>query len=254
MGGTLPVHPVRVSTSVPAMDSVISYELRDRVAIITIDDGKANAISLGLATDLLAALQRAKDEAGAIVIAGRPGRFSAGFDLAAMTSSDDVARQLLGIGFEIATEIHQCPVPVVLASTGHALAMGAILLLAADVRVGAAGTYKIGLNEVAIGMPVPQLAVELARRVLDTRAFNSSINLAVVHDPESAVAAGFYDMIVPDEQVIDTAIARATELAATLHAGAFATTRATVRGGYAAEMRGPWIADLATFTVAKPDA
>ena len=242
------------STSVPVMDSVISYELRDRVAVITMDDGKANAISLALATDLLAALHRARAEASAVVLAGRPGRFSAGFDLAAMTSSDEAARELLGIGFEIATEIHLFPAPVVLASTGHALAMGAILLLAADVRIGAAGAYKIGLNEVAIGMPVPQLAVELARRTLDNRAFNSSITLATVHDPEAALVAGFYDLVVADDAVVDTAVARAAQLAETLHPGAFVTTRATVRGGYASLMRGEWIADLATFTVAKPDA
>lgn len=236
------------------MDSPISYELRGQVALISIDDGKANAISLALATDLLAALQRARSEARAVVIAGRPGRFSAGFDLAAMTSSDEMARRLLGIGFEIATEIHQFPAPVVLASTGHALAMGAILLLAADVRVGAAGNYKIGLNEIAIGMPVPQLAVELARRTLDNRAFNSSINLATVHDPASALKAGFYDLVVADDQVVDTALERATQLAETLHPGAFITTRATVRGGYEDLMRGPWIEDLATFTVAVPEA
>jgi enoyl-CoA hydratase/carnithine racemase len=75
-----------------------------------------------------------------------------------------------------------------------------------------------------------------------------------VHDPESALKAGFYDLVVADDQVVETALERATQLAGTLHPGAFITTRATVRGGYEDLMRGPWIEDLATFTVAVPEA
>ena len=159
-------------------DPSVSYELRDRVALITIDDGKANVITHGICTALLASLDRAAAEADAVVIAGRPGRFSAGFDLSVMTSGTDAARALLGAGAEVAIAINGFPKPVVLASTGHALAMGAILLLAADVRIGGEGSYKIGLNEVAIGMPVPRFTVELARGCIAVGSLNAALNLA----------------------------------------------------------------------------
>lgn len=234
-------------------DSPVSYELRDRVAIISVDDGKANAVSHRMAADLIDGLDRAEAEAGAVVIAGRPGRFSAGFDLSVMTSSTDAARDLLRAGAEVSLRIHGLRIPVVLASTGHALAMGAILLMAADVRIGARGTYKIGLNEVAIGMPVPRFAIALARTSLATTSMNAALNLATVYDPEGAVVAGYLDELADDGEVVDHAITRAAALAESLNPTAFATTREYLRGDGLASMHDALAVDLTTFTVELPD-
>jgi len=234
-------------------DSPVSYELRDRVAIITVDDGKANAVTHRMAADLIDGLDRAEAEAGAVVIAGRPGRFSAGFDLSVMTSSTDAARDLLRAGAEVSLRIHGLRIPVVLASTGHALAMGAILLMAADVRIGARGTYKIGLNEVAIGMPVPRFAIALARTSLATTSLNAALNLATVYDPEGAVVAGYLDELADDGEVVDHAITRAAALAESLNPTAFATTREYLRGDGLAAMHDALAVDLTTFTVELPD-
>ena len=234
-------------------DSPVSYELRDRVAIITVDDGKANAVTHRMAADLIDGLDRAEAEAGAVVIAGRPGRFSAGFDLSVMTSSTDAARDLLRAGAEVSLRIHGLRIPVVLASTGHALAMGAILLMAADVRIGARGTYKIGLNEVAIGMPVPRFAIALARTSLATTSMNAALNLATVYDPEGAVVAGYLDELAHDGEVVDHAITRAAALAESLNPTAFATTREYLRGDGLAAMHDALAVDLTTFTVELPD-
>jgi len=234
-------------------DSAVSYELLDRVAVVSLDDGKANAISLAVAADLRAALRRALDEdAAAVVLAGRPGRFSAGFDLATMTSGDDAARELLEAGAEVALDIYGMPVPVVLACTGHALAMGAILLLSADIRIGAPGEFKIGLNEVAIGMPVPSFAVELARDRLTRASFTPAINHAQIYDPQGAVEAGFLDRISDDP--LAAALAHAGELAERVHHGPFVATRAACRGGVLATMRDGLASDLANFTVTVPDS
>lgn len=235
-------------------DPSVSYEQRDRVAVITIDDGKANAITHGIADALLGALDRARSDADAVVVAGRPGRFSAGFDLSVMTSGTTEARALLGAGAEVAIAINGFAKPVVLAATGHALAMGAILLLAGDVRIGAEGNYKIGLNEVAIGMPVPRFTVELARGCIAVGALNAALNLATVYDPAGAVAAGFLDRIVPDGEVVDAAVAEAAELAGRLNPKAFATTRSFVRGASIARVREGLAVDLTTFEVDLPDA
>jgi enoyl-CoA hydratase len=233
-------------------DSAVSYELSDRVAVVALDDGKANAISHAVADGLRDALARARDDgAGAVVVVGRPGRFSAGFDLATMTASDEAARNLLQAGAEVAIDMYGMPVPVVLACTGHALAMGAILLLAADVRIGAPGEFKIGLNEVAIGMPVPSFAVELARDRLSRASFTAAINHAQLYDPQGAVQAGFLDRVSDDP--LAAALAHAGELAERLHAGAFVATRRACRGGVEATMRHGLAADIANFTVAVPE-
>jgi len=233
-------------------DSVVSYELQGRVAVIAIDDGKANAVTHELAEGLRSGLDRARSEAGAVVIAGRPGRFSAGFDLAVMTASAEGARNLLRAGAEVALDIFEFPMPVVIASTGHALAMGAILLLAADYRIGAEGTFKIGLNEVAIGMPVPSFAVELARNCLTTKAFTVAINHAEVYDPAGAVTAGYLDETVAPDDVIAASIAHAAELAERLRAGAFAATRSNCRGAAGTLMASKLEEDLASFVVELP--
>jgi enoyl-CoA hydratase/carnithine racemase len=233
-------------------ETAVTYELQDRVAVVTIDDGKANAISHQVASDVHDALQRARDEAGAVVLTGRPGRFSAGFDLATMTSSTEAARNLLAAGAELGLEIFGYPKPVVIACTGHALAMGAILLFCSDVRIGAEGSFKIGLNEVAIGMPVPRFAVDLGRDRLTHAAFTRAINHATVFDPEGAVAAGFLDRVVPGDDVVAAAVADAAELAERLHPGGFATTRVNCRGELIAKIRHELAADVATFTVDLP--
>jgi enoyl-CoA hydratase len=233
-------------------DSPVRYELQDRVALITLDDGKANAISHEVAAGLHDALERGEKEADAVVLAGRPGRFSAGFDLVTMTSGNDNARELLRAGAEVSIQINGLAKPVVVACTGHALAMGAILLLAADRRIGAEGSFKIGLNEVAIGMPVPRFVVELGNGCLARTELNNAVSLATLYDPEGAVRAGFFDRIVPAEDVVEAALAEAAELAGRLQAKAFAATRENLRGEQVARAQSVLVTDVATFVVDLP--
>src|SRR5262249_53558485 len=124
---------------------------------------KANALSKQMIEALGEALGRAHHEASAIVLAGRPERFCAGFDLRVMMRGPDAAVELLRGGSELLLRLYECSLPLVIACTGHALAGGALVVLTGDYRVGAAGAFKIGLNEVSIGLPVPVLAMELAR-------------------------------------------------------------------------------------------
>lgn len=234
------------------MSAPVTYALDGDVAVITLDDGKANAIGHQTAVAVHDGLARARDEAGAVALVGRPGKFSAGFDLAVMTSGVDEARDLLRVGAELAIEVFEFPMPVVIGATGHALAMGAILLLAADTRIGAEGPYKIGLNEVAIGMPVPRFAVELARDRLSPRAFTAAVSHATVYDPEGAVHAGYLDRTVEADAVVGAAVEHAAHLAATLRRGAFVATRANARSAVAAQLRAGLDADLTEFVVELP--
>ncbi len=229
----------------------VTTTITDGVAVIDLDDGKANALGFAVLDGLDAALATAEtdDSARSVAIIGRPGRFSAGFDLSVMTSGPGPAREMLGRGAELGLRLYTFPKPVVLGVTGHALAMGAILLCCADVRIGAEGAYKIGLNEVAIGMPVPAFAVGVCETRLALPAFTRAIQLARIHTPTEAAAAGFLDEVVADDEVRDRAIAAAADLGERLHPGPFRVTRRTVRGATADRLRADLERDLAIFDV-----
>jgi len=210
------------------MTEVVSYELVDGVAVLTMDDKKANAISHEMLDQLGAALDRAEDEAGAVVIAGREGRFSGGFDLAVMTAGAADTRGLVTAGARFLTRLYGFPRPTVAACTGHAIAAGALILLACDQRIGAEGPAKIGLNEVAIGMTLPVFAIELARDRLAASHLGPATVHARIYDPAVAVEAGYLDRVVPAESVVTEARAEAGRLGE-LRAGAFARTKQVLR-------------------------
>lgn len=216
----------------------VRYALDENIAVLTLDDGKANALSHAVIDALAEGLDRAaKDEARAILLAGRPGRFCAGFDLKVMRQGLGEAGALVLDGADLAARLFDWPVPVVLAVTGHALAMGAVLCLAADERIGADGDFKIGLNEVAIGMTLPDFAVELARERLSRRHLGRAVAQAEIYTPGTAADAGFLDRVVPPEQVVSEALARAKALAAGLDLAAHAATKRALRAGTRERLR-----------------
>jgi enoyl-CoA hydratase/carnithine racemase len=231
------------------MSDIVRYELDEDVAVVTFDDGKANVLAPDSIAALDEALDRAESEAKTLMIAGRPGRFSAGFDLSIMQGGTEAVRDLLGAGGALALRLFEFPTPVVLAVTGHALAMGAILLFGADLRIGTEGEFKVGLNEVAIGMPVPTFGVELARARLSKRHFTKAVSLAHIYDPDSAVDAGYLDEVARADDVVSVAVGHAHRLADSLNAAAFARTRINDRAAATAAIRAGLDDDLAAFTV-----
>jgi enoyl-CoA hydratase len=196
------------------MSELVRYRLEGKTAVVEMDDGKANALSDAMIEQLLAALTRAEGEANAMVLAGRAERFCAGFDLRVMMSGPDQAKALLTHGSDLLMRLYGSPIAIVIACTGHALAGGALVVLTGDLRIAAAGAFKIGLNEVAIGMPVPVLAMELARDRLSPAALPRATLFAHVHTPEEAVAAGYVDEVVAPDQVMARALAEANRLGA----------------------------------------
>jgi enoyl-CoA hydratase len=219
------------------------------VAVITFDDGKANALSFAVLDGLNDALDTAAAESKAVALVGREGKFSAGFDLSVMTGDIEDARRLLAAGATLGLRIYTFPIPVVLGVTGHALAMGGILTTTADYRVGASGPYKIGLNEVAIGMPVPSFGVEWCRARLSPAWFTRCVQHAELCPPERAVLAGFLDEVVPMEEVAGRARAVAAQLAETVHPEPFRLTRENIRGALAEKIGAGLEADTKLFDV-----
>jgi len=211
------------------MTSKTSYEVTDGVGVLRLDDGKANAVGYDTLAAIDAALDDAEQSAGALVITGREGRFSAGFDLGVFEEGPQATRKLVATGAHTAMRLYGAAVPVVAACTGHALAFGAIMLLSSDVRIGADVEAKIGLIEVSLGMPLPIFGIEMARDRLSPRHFTAATALATAYSPRGAAEAGYLDEVVPADELDDTAMQRATALAAHVRRTAFGLTRRTAR-------------------------
>ena len=210
----------------------VTLERRDTVLVAHLDDGKANALSTSMIQALDAAVTAAEDDPAvvALVLHGRPGRFCAGFDLDVMRGGDLAAMSaLVSDGGDLVRRIYGSGIPVVAACTGHALAAGALLLLGCDVRVGADIDCKIGLNEVAIGMVLPQWALTISVERLSVRHLQRAVATARLTDGRGAVDAGFLDEVVPADAVLGAAVARAAELAG-LDRRAYGATVRALRG------------------------
>ena len=210
------------------MADLLSYQREGDIAVITMDDGKANALSLAMLDALRDTLARAEKEQAAIVLAGRAGRFSGGFDLNVIREGSDATAEMVRRGFELSEQMLRFPRPLVIACTGHAIAMAAFVLLSGDYRVGAAGDFKVVANEVAIGLTMPLAAIELCRYRLTPPAYDKTVLLSEVFSPGQAVAAGFFDEVVQPEEVIGRACEKATQLTA-LNADAHAATKLRAR-------------------------
>ena len=210
----------------------VTTERIDAVLVVHLDDGKANALSFEMIAAISHALDTAEadDTIGAVVLHGRPGKFSAGFDLSVMRGGDFTSViTLVSDGGDLVRRLYGSSVPVVAACTGHALAAGALMLLGCDLRVGADIDCKIGLNEVAIGMVLPAWAITIAQERLSRRHIQLAVATAQVTDGAGAVQAGFLDVVVPEAEVLPAAIEKATELAA-LNGRAYAGTVLALRG------------------------
>jgi enoyl-CoA hydratase len=207
------------------MSGPVTYALDDRVATITMDDGKANALSNDTLDALQAAFDRAEADDAVVVLSGREGRFSAGFHLPTLRAGGPDAERMLRSAFDLAVRMLTFPRPVVVACTGHAYAMGSFLLPAADHRVGAAGPFTITANEVMIGIVMPRSAIELCRYRIPASHLHRVLAMAEAITPETAVEAGFLDAVVPAADVVAAArnVARRT---LEFDAKAYAATKA----------------------------
>lgn len=192
----------------------IKFEITDGIALIQLDDGKKNAVTMDAAQEILAAVEKSQADANALVIAGRPGAFCAGFDMAVMTGSDQAAMMALGkLGGRIVHALYSTRQPTVAACTGHAFTVGALWLLASDTRFGEAGDFKLGMTETAVGVPLAPWSMEPLKARLSPTHFVPVVAQSQILNPESAVAAGFLDVVVPAGEAIDHAMKAAAELA-----------------------------------------
>jgi enoyl-CoA hydratase len=194
------------------MTDLVTYVLSDGVATLTMDDGKANAIGPRMQDALNAALDRAEADRALVVLTGRRGVFSGGFDLSVFKAGDprETFRMLTG-GAQLAQRLLSYPHPVVAACSGHAMAMGLFLLQCADLRIGLSAGANFQANEVLIGMTLPHFALETIRQRVTTPHVHL-VGTAFPYDGVGAVRAGLLDEAVAADALADAVSAQVERL------------------------------------------
>jgi len=207
----------------------LSTDVVDGVTLLTLDDGKVNALDLGVFAALDEAFHAAAD-APAIVLAGREGFFSAGLNTKAMAGLDlDGMTQLLMRFGQTMLRIWTEPRPVVVAATGHAIAGGTVLAMSADHAVAADGEYRWGMTETTIGFTMPQWVLAIARGNVAAHRLDDLILPGTLVTPQQAVEAGYADAVAEPGEVVEAALSRARELAE-LPRGTYGATKRRLRG------------------------
>lgn len=214
------------------MSERVKYELRDGIARIALDDGKVNVMSSAMLDDIGAAFDRAEREAEIVVLrSARPGIFSAGFDLKVFASGDAAkSLEMVQAGAELALRLMAFPHPTIGVIEGHAYPMGTFLLLACDVRLGAEGPYRMGLNEVAIGIAPPSFAIELARSRVHPAWLSRTVVLGEMYEPADALTAGFLDRVVAPE-AMDASLTQIVTALRAIHKPSHAVAKKRLRQG-----------------------
>ena len=228
------------------MTMLVNYEFSKGIATLTMDDGKANVMSEAMLQALNDALIRAQSDDAAVLLTGRAGMFSGGFDLGVFKRDPAELFRMLEAGARITERLLTYPRPVVAACTGHAIAMGAFLLLSADVRIGVDQGARIQVNEVQIGLTLPRFAIEVCRQRLAPAHLNIAAGTAEPYSPAQAIVAGFLDEIAPAESLATVARERAARLLR-LNAEAFAATKLRLREGTLVALRAAIDADIADW-------
>tara|TARA_Y100001970_G_scaffold273079_1_gene370744 strand:+ start:375 stop:1058 length:684 start_codon:yes stop_codon:yes gene_type:complete len=209
----------------------VSYTEKEGVSEIVMNDGKANAMGFKMFAELEVALERALASSNVIILTGRPGLLSAGFDLKVIQEGTEQEKsKLVSKGISILMRLFGLANPLVVASSGHAVALGGFLMLVGDYRIGVKGDYKIGLNETAIGLSLPMFGLELVKNRLNSRYVTRSAINAELFSPNQAVEAGFLDAVVAEESLLEEANLVAKKLNA-LDRTAFKNTKMSLRQG-----------------------
>jgi len=215
---------------------MVNFSIENDIAVIELDDGKANVFSTATSLAVLDALKQAEVDAKATVIRATGSRFSAGFDLGTMGGPAQARNEMITAGFNVLYRIYAHPQPVVAACNGHALGMGAFVLLVSDTRLGADDDYKIGLPETAAGLPFSPLLIEILHAELGKPALKTAALQSINCSPKSAVDAGFLDKLVPADSLLAGAQYAAEQLMQ-LPAAQYGENKRMIRSDTLAVMR-----------------
>ena len=192
------------------MTQLINCSINDRIATITMDDGKSNVASPDFLNQLNQALDQAEAAGAVVILTGRAEVFCAGFDLRILRTGVKNAFAMLMGGFWVIHRLMSYPHPVIIACNGHAIALGSFFLLTGDYRLGVKGDFKIVANEVQNGLTMPHCALVLCANRLKPSHVDRAMLLSEVFNPESALEAGYLDRLVKADELMPQAQQLAT--------------------------------------------
>ena len=183
-----------INNHIKMTEKLATFSQKDDISIIALDDGKANVFSSAMIEDINRCLDKVPTDKGSLIITGRVGILSGGFDLKTISSGDMKAiHEMTSSGFRLLSRILSFPRPVIGACTGHAIALGTFLLCCCDFRIGAKGDFMIGANEMRTNMVIPIPILELIRFRVSQRHKYRAILGAEMYSIEASVDAGLMD-------------------------------------------------------------
>ena len=215
---------------------LVRYEYKDGIAVITMDDGKRNALPPAMFKGIYSALRQAEKDRAIVILTGREGVFSAGFDLKVMKAGNADTLRMLRAGYSLTARMLEFTYPIVAACNGHCFAMGVFMMLSTDYIIGSEGPFQIAANEVALGLTMPRVACTVMQQRLTPAAYQRTVVLSEHFTPDAAMTAGFFDELVPPDQLL----ARARTLAAQfgkLDMRAHADTKRRIRASQIGSIR-----------------
>jgi enoyl-CoA hydratase len=194
---------------------VIEREQHENVALVKMVRGKGNAMNIDFLRALIEELDALEQSsARAVVLTGTGSVFSAGVDLVQLTQAGgDYIREFLASLLAFFDKLFVFPKPFISAVNGHAIAGGCIVCLESDYRIMACGPGKIGLTELAVGVPFPPLVLEIVRMAVAPQAFPKVVNLGLLFSPEEALELGLLDEVVDPPKLLDRSLEVAAKLA-----------------------------------------
>ena len=209
----------------------VTYSIKDGIARITMDDGKANAMNWEFFEQMGKSMDQAEnDGAKVLVITGRPGFFSGGLDLKLLpTLSASEFGDFATTFARTMLRVFSFPAPTIAASTGHAIAGGAMLSFACDRRFALDGAYRIQMNETVIGITLPSWMFLIASSAIPSRWRNEALLHARAYNPNEALERGILNFVAHDAESLAAHVKAATTEMLTLNLPAYAASKKNLR-------------------------
>tara|TARA_B100001113_G_C20902179_1_gene531868 strand:+ start:69 stop:773 length:705 start_codon:yes stop_codon:yes gene_type:complete len=210
-------------------DSIATLSKENDISIIKLDDGKANAFSYDMLSQVNELLTKVPRDSGALVITGREGLFSGGFDLKTLATGDmEKITKMVQLGYRLLLELFSFDRPIVAAVSGHSIALGLFVTCSADYRIAIDGKYVCQANEVRNNMDIPTQIMEIIKARVNKKYFYSAVYHSDAYSVQESIEVGYIDEVVSEDQFMQRVMEKAKELA-TLPHPFYANTKKTAQ-------------------------
>jgi len=210
-------------------DPIATLSKENDISIIKLDDGKANAFSYDMLSQVNELLKKVPRDSGALVITGREGLFSGGFDLKTLATGDmEKITKMVQLGYRLLLELFSFDRPIVAAVSGHSIALGLFVTCSADYRIAIDGKYVCQANEVRNNMDIPTQIMEIIRARVNKKYFYSAVYHSDAYSVQDSIEVGYIDEVVSEDQFMKRVMEKAKELA-TLPHPFYANTKKTAQ-------------------------